>query len=150
MAGSIGAVPQPRLRHQSRRPVLQRRRGHGFLQNLAWRRPQLTRPGGWGPCSPVCVLDDLRETAKKHGLTFGPDPGDALHCTLGGMLGNDSCGSHSLLSAKHGYGLRTADNTHELEILTYCGSRMRSAKRRRRNWSRSSAAAVRAAKFMPD
>ncbi len=41
------------------------------------------------------------------------------------MLGNDSCGTHSLLAAKHGMGYRTADNTHELEILTYDGVRMR-------------------------
>ena len=41
------------------------------------------------------------------------------------MLGNNSCGVHSLLAAKHGRGLRTADNTHELEILTYDGLRLR-------------------------
>ena len=52
---------------------------------------------------------------------FAPDPATHSHCTLGGMLGNDSCGSHSLLAAKHGRGLRTADNTHELEVLTYDG-----------------------------
>ena len=65
------------------------------------------------------MLDDLRDTAKKQGLTFGPDPATHTHNTLGGMLGNDSCGSHSLMCSKHGLGLRTADNTHELEILTY-------------------------------
>ncbi len=41
------------------------------------------------------------------------------------MLGNDSCGTHSLLCAKHGRGLRTADNTEELEVLTCDGARMR-------------------------
>ena len=41
------------------------------------------------------------------------------------MLGNNSCGIHSLLSAKHGLGLRTSDNTHELEVLTYDGCRFR-------------------------
>ncbi len=71
------------------------------------------------------MLDDLRDTAKKQGLTFGPDPATHTHSTLGGMLGNDSCGSHSLLCAKHGLGLRTADNTHELEVLTYDGLRLR-------------------------
>jgi FAD/FMN-containing dehydrogenase/Fe-S oxidoreductase len=78
-----------------------------------------------GTVQPGCVLDDLRETAKQHGLTFGPDPATHSHCVLGGMLGNDSCGSHSLLAAKHGRGLRTADNTEELEILTYDGLRLR-------------------------
>jgi FAD/FMN-containing dehydrogenase/Fe-S oxidoreductase len=78
-----------------------------------------------GTVQPGCVLDDLRDAANEHGLTFGPDPSTHNHCTLGGMLGNDSCGSHSLLCARHGRGLRTADNTHELEILTYDGARMR-------------------------
>jgi FAD/FMN-containing dehydrogenase/Fe-S oxidoreductase len=70
---------------------------------------------------PGCVLDDLRAAAEPHGLTFGPDPATHSHCTLGGMLGNNSCGVHSLLCAKHGLGLRTSDNTHELSILTYDG-----------------------------
>jgi FAD/FMN-containing dehydrogenase len=75
---------------------------------------------------PGCVLDTLRGTAvREHGLTFAPDPSTHNHCTLGGMLGNDSCGSHSLLGAKYGRGLRVADNTHELEVLTYDGVRMR-------------------------
>ncbi len=78
-----------------------------------------------GTVEPGCVLDDLRDTAKKQGLTFGPDPATHTHNTLGGMLGNDSCGSHSLMCSKHGLGLRTADNTHELEILTYDGLRLR-------------------------
>jgi FAD/FMN-containing dehydrogenase/Fe-S oxidoreductase len=70
---------------------------------------------------PGCVLDDLRKAAKPHGLTFGPDPATHTHCTLGGMLGNNSCGVHSLLSAKHGLGLRTSDNTESLTVLTYDG-----------------------------
>ncbi len=74
---------------------------------------------------PGCVLDDLRDAAKKHGLIYAPDPATHSHCTLGGMLGNNSCGIHSLLAAKHGRGLRTSDNTHELEILTYRGARLR-------------------------
>ncbi|HVM48414.1 MAG TPA: FAD-linked oxidase C-terminal domain-containing protein [Candidatus Acidoferrum sp.] len=74
---------------------------------------------------PGCVLDDLRNQAeRKHGLTFGPDPATHSHCAIGGMLGNNSCGIHSLLSGKHGLGLRTSDNTHALEILTYDGDRM--------------------------
>lgn len=78
-----------------------------------------------GRVQPGCVLDDLRQAAEKQGLTFGPDPATHNHCTLGGMLGNNSCGVHSLLAEKHGYGARTSDNTHELEILTYDGLRMR-------------------------
>ncbi|HEX5272876.1 MAG TPA: FAD-linked oxidase C-terminal domain-containing protein [Gemmataceae bacterium] len=81
--------------------------------------------GKLGTVEPGCVLDDLRGAAARHGLMYAPDPATHSHCTLGGMLGNDSCGSHSLLGAKYGRGLRTADNTHELEILTYEGVRMR-------------------------
>jgi FAD/FMN-containing dehydrogenase len=78
-----------------------------------------------GTVEPGCVLDSLRDAARGHGLNFAPDPATHSHCTLGGMLGNDSCGSHSLLAAKHGRGLRTADNTEELEVLTYEGLRLR-------------------------
>jgi FAD/FMN-containing dehydrogenase/Fe-S oxidoreductase len=74
---------------------------------------------------PGCVLDDLRKAAGKYGLTFGPDPATHSHCVLGGMLGNNSCGIHSLLCRKHGLGLRTSDNTHSLEVLTYDGLRLR-------------------------
>jgi FAD/FMN-containing dehydrogenase/Fe-S oxidoreductase len=73
---------------------------------------------------PGCVLDDLRETAGKYHLTFGPDPATHSHCALGGMLGNNSCGVHSLLSVNHGLGMRTSDNTHELDVFTYDGARM--------------------------
>jgi FAD/FMN-containing dehydrogenase len=72
-----------------------------------------------------CVLDDLREAAERYHLTFGPDPATHNHCTLGGMIGNNSCGVHSLLAVNAGLGERTADNTHALEILTYDGQRLR-------------------------
>src|SRR5437667_6559394 len=68
---------------------------------------------------PGCVCDDLRDAAEKHQLTFGPDPATHQGCTLGGMLGNDSCGVHSQMAG------RTADNVHELDILTYRGFRLR-------------------------
>ncbi len=68
---------------------------------------------------PGCVLDDLRDQAERHHLTFAPDPATHDHNTLGGMLGNNSCGIHSIM------GGRTADNVHALEILTYDGERMR-------------------------
>uniref|UniRef100_A0A8J8AXD8 FAD-binding protein n=1 Tax=Coralloluteibacterium stylophorae TaxID=1776034 RepID=A0A8J8AXD8_9GAMM len=68
---------------------------------------------------PGCVLDWLREAAEEHHLTFAPDPATHAHNTIGGMLGNNSCGVHSVM------GGRTADNVHALEILTYDGLRMR-------------------------
>ncbi len=71
---------------------------------------------------PGIVLDDLRNAAEKHHLTFAPDPATHNHCTLGGMIGNNSCGIHSIMAGK------TDDNTIELEILTYDGVRMRVGK----------------------
>lgn len=67
---------------------------------------------------PGCVLDDLRDAAGEHGLTFGPDPATHNHCTLGGMIGNNSCGVHAVMAG------RTSDNVLSLEILTYDGERM--------------------------
>ncbi len=64
---------------------------------------------------PGCILDDLRGAANEHGLTFGPDPATHDHCTLGGMIGNNSCGIHSVMAAFAGTGARTSDNVHELE-----------------------------------
>lgn len=66
---------------------------------------------------PGCVLDSLRDAAETHHLTFGPDPATHDHNTLGGMLGNNSCGVHSIMAG------RTADNVAGLEILTYDGLR---------------------------
>jgi FAD/FMN-containing dehydrogenase/Fe-S oxidoreductase len=74
---------------------------------------------------PGTILDDLRQRAAAHGLTFGPDPATHTHCTLGGMVGNDSCGVHSVMAQFAGTGPRTADNVEELEVLTYEGLRMR-------------------------
>jgi len=68
---------------------------------------------------PGVVLDRLRNAAEKHQLTFGPDPASHDRCTLGGMIGNNSCGVHSVMAGK------TDDNIEELEILTYDGLRMR-------------------------
>ena len=78
-----------------------------------------------GRVQPGTILDDLRRRASRSGLTFGPDPATHDHCTLGGMVGNDSCGVHSVMAQFAGTGARTADNIEELEILTYDGVRMR-------------------------
>jgi FAD/FMN-containing dehydrogenase/Fe-S oxidoreductase len=68
---------------------------------------------------PGVILDHLRNAAEKHNLTFGPDPASHSRCTLGGMIGNNSCGVHSVMSGK------TDENIEELEILTYDGLRIR-------------------------
>jgi FAD/FMN-containing dehydrogenase/Fe-S oxidoreductase len=61
---------------------------------------------------PGVVLDDLQRAAASHGLRFGPDPSTHSRCTIGGMIGNNSCGSRALR-----YG-RTADNVQALTVLT--------------------------------
>jgi len=68
---------------------------------------------------PGVILDHLRAAAEHHHLTFGPDPATHDRCTLGGMIGNNSCGVHSVMAGK------TDDNIDALEILTYDGVRMR-------------------------
>ena len=67
---------------------------------------------------PGVVLDDLRNAAEKHHLTFAPDPSTHNHCTLGGMIGNNSCGVHSVMGGK------TVDNIEELRVITYDGLEM--------------------------
>ena len=68
---------------------------------------------------PGIVLDWLRNEAERHHLTFGPDPSTHNHNTLGGMIGNNSCGTHSVMAGK------TEENVIDMDILTYDGVRMR-------------------------
>ncbi|HTG89292.1 MAG TPA: FAD-binding and (Fe-S)-binding domain-containing protein [Vicinamibacterales bacterium] len=67
---------------------------------------------------PGVILDTLRGRAEQKKLTFGPDPSTHSRCSLGGMIGNNSCGTHSLISGK------TVDNVHELRILLYDGTEL--------------------------
>ena len=67
---------------------------------------------------PGVVLDTLRSQAEAFKLTFAPDPSTHNRCTIGGMIGNNSCGTHSLLGGK------TVDNVEELRILLYDGTQM--------------------------
>src|SRR5438046_2796874 len=67
---------------------------------------------------PGVVLDSLRNGSETHQLTFAPDPSTHNRCTIGGMIGNNSCGTHSLLGGK------TVDNVEELRILLYDGTQM--------------------------
>ena len=68
---------------------------------------------------PGVTCDQLRDAAEEFELTYGPDPATHQYCTFGGMIGNNSCGTHSLMAGK------TSDNVEELEVLTYDGLRMR-------------------------
>ncbi|MFF7013122.1 FAD-binding and (Fe-S)-binding domain-containing protein [Streptomyces fimicarius] len=68
---------------------------------------------------PGVILDDLRAAAAPHGLTFGPDPSTHSRCTLGGMIGNNSCGAHSVAWGT------TADNVRALSVVRYGGEALR-------------------------
>ena len=65
---------------------------------------------------PGAILDRVREKAELHNLTFAPDPATHSRCTLGGMIGNNSCGVHALMGGK------TVDNIVALDLLLYDGT----------------------------
>ncbi|SDY15269.1 FAD/FMN-containing dehydrogenase [Micromonospora pattaloongensis] len=68
---------------------------------------------------PGCVRDELSRITTRHsGLVFGPLPATHSHCTIGGMIGNDSCGTTTQWCGT------TAGNVERLEVLTYDGVRM--------------------------
>jgi FAD/FMN-containing dehydrogenase/Fe-S oxidoreductase len=67
---------------------------------------------------PGVICDELRGAAAPHGLTWAVDPATHSRCTFGGMIGNNSCGTHSVMGGK------TADNVIELDVITYDGDRM--------------------------
>ena len=67
---------------------------------------------------PGIVLDRLREAAERHHLTYAPDPASHKTCTLGGMIGNNSCGVHGLMAGK------VVDNVESLDLVLYDGTRM--------------------------
>ncbi|GEC02667.1 hypothetical protein SSP24_03220 [Streptomyces spinoverrucosus] len=67
---------------------------------------------------PGIVLDDLNRQLAEYGLQYGPRPATHPNCTIGGMIGNNSCGSTA-----QAYG-KVVDNLHRLQVLTYDGTRM--------------------------
>ena len=77
--------------------------------------------GGTGTATvlPGTVLDDVNAAAARHGLRVGPDPSTHSRCTVGGMIGNDACGSHSVRWGT------TAENLLGLEVITTDGVRRR-------------------------
>jgi FAD/FMN-containing dehydrogenase len=58
-------------------------------------------------------------------MIFGPDPSTHSRCTIGGNVGNNSCGIHSVQAQLYGPGPRTSDNVRSLEVVTYDGERFR-------------------------
>lgn len=68
---------------------------------------------------PGTVLDAVNAAAARHGLRVGPDPSTHDRCTVGGMAGNDACGSHSVRWGT------TAESVLGLEVVTVDGARRR-------------------------
>ncbi|MGV8857571.1 FAD-binding and (Fe-S)-binding domain-containing protein [Rhodoglobus sp.] len=66
---------------------------------------------------PGTVLATLQTAAQPNGLRFGPDPSTWSRCTVGGMIGNNACGAHSLQFGK------TADNVQSLDVVDGLGRR---------------------------
>jgi FAD/FMN-containing dehydrogenase/Fe-S oxidoreductase len=79
---------------------------------------ELNPDGRYARVQPGVVCDALRDAAEFHKLTWGPDPSTHNRCSLGGMIGNNSCGTHSLLAGK------TVDNIEALKILLYDGTEL--------------------------
>ena len=74
---------------------------------------------------PGVVQEDLNRAARRHGLGFGPDTSTSNRATLGGMIGNNSSGSESIV---HG---TTIDHVLELEVVLADGSRATFSERSR-------------------
>lgn len=67
---------------------------------------------------PGIILDDCNKAVEPHHLRVGPDPATHNHCTIGGMIGNNSCGMHAQYAGK------MEANIIEMEVLLYDGTRM--------------------------
>ncbi len=67
---------------------------------------------------PGVVQSHLNAALAPHGLFFAPDPATKDRCTIGGMVGNNSCGAHSAAYGK------TVDNTEAIEAMLYDGHRL--------------------------
>src|SRR5438067_5011349 len=79
---------------------------------------ELNPTGRFAWVEPGCINDTLRKAAQLHQLDFGPDPSTHDRCTIGGNIGNNSCGVHSVMAG------RTSDNTLGLDVVLYDGTRM--------------------------
>ncbi len=102
---------RPEAADKPGRPVHQHRRGHRLLRT----DKVLSIDPAQRTCvvEPGIVLDELNRQLADHQLRFGPKPSTHSHCSLGGMIGNNSCGGSA-----QAYG-KTVDNVRRLEILTY-------------------------------
>ena len=73
----------------------------------------------WVRTQPGIILDELNQKIAKHGFLFAPDPSTSNRANVGGALGNNSCGAHSIMWGK------TIDNTLELDVVLSDGKATR-------------------------
>ncbi|MDE0745702.1 MAG: FAD-binding oxidoreductase, partial [SAR202 cluster bacterium] len=72
---------------------------------------------GWVKTQPGIILDELNAQLSPHGVMFAPDPSTSSRGNVGGALGNNSCGAHSILWGK------TVDNVYDLNVVLSNGDR---------------------------
>ncbi len=86
-----------------------------YMRNIVEVNPE----EGFAKVEPGVVRDQLSNmTEAEYNLTFAPDTSTHEYATFGGMIGNNSCGVHSVMAG------RTADNVYELDIVLHDGTRM--------------------------
>jgi FAD/FMN-containing dehydrogenase/Fe-S oxidoreductase len=74
---------------------------------------------------PGAINEEVNRATGDVGMVFGPDPSSHSRCTVGGNVGNNSCGIHSVQARHYGPGPRTSDNVESLDVVTYDGARFR-------------------------
>ncbi len=93
--------------------------GNGIIADVSKHLNRITEINAkekWVTVEPGVILDELNMELSKHGLFFGPKTSTSNRCMIGGMAGNNACGSHSLI-----YG-STRDHTLEINAVLSDGS----------------------------
>ena len=72
---------------------------------------------GWARVQPGIILEQLTKQVANHGLQYAPDPTTANRACVGGGIGNNTCGAHSVIYGK------TLDHIKELDVILSDGSR---------------------------
>ena len=83
-----------------------------YMRNVG----EINAEEGWVKTQPGIILDELNSHLNPHGVLFAPDPSTSSRGNVGGALGNNSCGAHSILWGK------TVDNVVELDVILADGS----------------------------
>ena len=74
---------------------------------------------GWVRTQPGIILDELNHYLQPYGVLFAPDPSTSNRSNVGGALGNNSCGAHSIVWGK------TVDNVRDLDVVLSNGDAAR-------------------------